>query len=33
MKALEKRETPEYVMKLLNSYLNDRRLVYVTEDG
>ena len=33
MKTLEKRETPEYLMKMLDSYLNDRILVYDTEDG
>ena len=33
MKALEKREIPKYLMKLLESYLNGRKVVYDTEDG
>ena len=33
MKALEKRKTPEYLMKMVDSCLNERRLVYDTEDG
>ena len=33
MKAVEKRKTPKYLLRILDSDLNDKKLVYNTEDG
>ena len=31
--ALEKFETPEYILRIMKSYLKDRVLIYDTADG
>lgn len=33
MEALSKRHTPEYLLRVIDSYLADRTLIYNTEDG
>lgn len=33
MEALEKKETPTYLLKIINSYLRDKTLLYETEKG